>query len=102
VSLLPKPFMLTFRHVGVECITQAIANQVNAEHLGQHHPDIAQTLHDLAIFYQKQGNLSEAIALIERALEILSVALGDAHPKTVATRALYTQLVQERDAFATA
>ena len=73
--------------------------------LGPEHPQVAHALHglavlftrqDLALFHQKQGNLSEALSLAERALKIHSKSLGDAHPKTVATRTLYAQLVQKQ------
>jgi len=49
----------------------------------------------MAILQQKQGNLSEALSLAERALQIRSQALGDTHLNTVTTRALSTQLAQE-------
>ncbi|MBV9710279.1 MAG: tetratricopeptide repeat protein, partial [Ktedonobacteraceae bacterium] len=61
-----------------------------------YHPEVAQTLHDLSILRQKQGNLSEALSLAERALSICLQALGDAHPKTIATRELYAQLRQKQ------
>ena len=64
--------------------------------LDQHHPKRGQTLHNFAIFRQRQGNLVEAQALAERALHIRSQALGEHHPNTVATQALYDQLVQEQ------
>ena len=57
---------------------------------------MAQTLHDLASFYQKQGQLDQAHSLAERALLIRSQVLGEAHPKTVATQTLYDQLLQEQ------
>lgn len=71
------------------------ALSIREQHLGQH-PETAETLHDLALFYQKQGNLCQAISLAEHALSIRSQSLGDAHPETVATRTLSTQLVQEQ------
>ncbi len=68
------------------------------EQLGQHHPEIAETLYGLALLQQKQGHLSEARFFIERALSIRTQSLGDAHPKTVATRLLHAQLVREQTA----
>ena len=64
--------------------------------LDQHHPKRGQTLHDLALFRQRQGDLVEARALAEHALHIYSQALEEHHPKTVATRTLYTQLLQKQ------
>jgi tetratricopeptide (TPR) repeat protein/transcriptional regulator with XRE-family HTH domain len=59
------------------------------------HPETAETLHDLAILRQKQGNLDEALSLAERALSIRSQTLGENHPKTIATRTLYAQILQK-------
>jgi endogenous inhibitor of DNA gyrase (YacG/DUF329 family) len=73
------------------------ALSIREQHLGQHHPQTAQTLHDLARFRQQQGKLDEARSLAERALSIRSQVLGDDHPQTVATRALCTHLVQEQE-----
>ncbi len=72
------------------------------KYLGQQHTDTAETLHDLALLRQNQGKLGEAIALAERVWKIRSQTLGNAHPKTVATRTLSAQLREElRDAQAT-
>lgn len=68
----------------------------HALHLGQplslEHPKVAQTLHDLAAFQERQGNSQEACALLERALAIRNQALGKTHPKTLATREGLTAL----------
>ncbi|HET8843230.1 MAG TPA: tetratricopeptide repeat protein, partial [Ktedonobacteraceae bacterium] len=65
------------------------------QHLGQQHPETAQTLHNLAILRQKQGHIDEALTLAQRALVLLSQTLGETHPKTVGTRTLSTQLLKE-------
>jgi tetratricopeptide (TPR) repeat protein/transcriptional regulator with XRE-family HTH domain len=70
------------------------ALQIREQQLG-HHPDTAQTLHDLALFREKQGRLSEALSLASQTLHIRSQLLGDTHSETVATQALYTQLIQK-------
>lgn len=62
--------------------------------LGQH-PDTAETLYDLALFYKQQGNVSGACALAARAFQIRSQFLGEIHPQTVASSALYAQLIQQ-------
>jgi tetratricopeptide (TPR) repeat protein/DNA-binding XRE family transcriptional regulator len=70
---------------------------IREQHLDAYHPETAETLHGLALLRKTQGKLSEALSLAERALSIRSQqALGDAHPKTIATQALYTQLLQEQ------
>jgi tetratricopeptide (TPR) repeat protein len=66
------------------------------QHLGQNHPETAQTLHDLAFLRQRQGRLDEALALAQRAFALRSQVLGETHPKTDVTRALCDQLFQEQ------
>ncbi len=70
--------------------------QTRERSLGPNHPKIAEPLRDLAILEQRQGKLSEAISLAERALLICSQALGDAHPQTTALQTLYARLIQEQ------
>jgi len=66
------------------------------EHIwGEHHPETAQTLYDLAVFRHQQGNMREAMLFAERALKIRSHSLGDTHPKTMLSRAHSVQLAQE-------
>jgi len=48
--------------------------------LGSEHPDTAESLNDLAILLQFQGDLSGAQPLLERALAIREKALGPEHP----------------------
>jgi|SRR5579859_3469521 len=72
------------------------ALSLRESHLGPHHPDIAETQHDGALLRQKQSKLGEALSLAERALLIRCQTLGEAHPKTIATRTLHTQLLQEQ------
>jgi hypothetical protein len=60
--------------------------------LGHHHPETAQTLHDFALFHQKQGNLSEAHALAECACLIRLQLFGEDHAQTLASRALLASL----------
>jgi tetratricopeptide (TPR) repeat protein len=47
--------------------------------LGANHPDVGQTLNNLALVYWKQGKYSEAEGLYKRALAILEKALGANH-----------------------
>ena len=71
------------------------ARSLCEQHLGEIHPETAHILHDLAIFHQRQDQLDEARSLAERALSIRSQSLGITHPKTIATHALYAQLLQQ-------
>jgi tetratricopeptide (TPR) repeat protein len=59
------------------------------------HPERADTLHGLALLQQKLGNLCDAVSFAQRAFSIRSQFLGEAHPQTVASRALHTQLLAE-------
>jgi len=56
------------------------------------HPETAATLHDLAMFEERQGNLQEALALYHRAFTLREQVLGQDHPKTEATRQRLTAL----------
>jgi len=49
------------------------------------HPDIAESMTDLAALYVFQGRYSEAEPLIKRALEIREIVLGPEHPDTAAS-----------------
>ena len=48
--------------------------------LGSVHPDVAQSLNNLAVLYQAQGNYGAAEPLYQRALAIREKALGSVHP----------------------
>jgi tetratricopeptide (TPR) repeat protein len=48
--------------------------------LGPEHPDVALSLNNLAIVYERQGRYGEAEAAHARALPILEKALGPEHP----------------------
>jgi Tetratricopeptide repeat len=53
---------------------------------GSHHPETAESMHDLAQFREAQGNREEARTWYARALEVREQVLGASHPKTVQTR----------------
>lgn len=48
--------------------------------LGLEHPDVAQSLNNLALLYKAQGNYSEAEPLFQRSLAIQEKVLGPEHP----------------------
>jgi tetratricopeptide (TPR) repeat protein len=54
--------------------------EIREHALGPNHPDVANSLDDLAIIYQNQGRYAEALPLIQRSLEIREHALGPNHP----------------------
>ena len=49
---------------------------VREKTLGPDHPDVAQTLNNLALLYYNQGRYAEAEPLYKRALAIYEKALG--------------------------
>nr|MDZ8043395.1 tetratricopeptide repeat protein [Nostoc sp. DedQUE02] len=54
--------------------------------LGDEHPDIANSLNNLAVLYNLQGRYSEAEPLYIEALEIAEQRLGANHPNTITCR----------------
>jgi CHAT domain-containing protein len=58
--------------------TRALA--IREEFLGKSHPDVADSLHNLAIFYANQGMYGRAEPLHTRALAIREELLGTNHP----------------------
>ena len=53
--------------------------------LDSNHPDIAESLYDLASLYLFQGKYSEAEPLCKRALEIQEKILGSEHPNVASS-----------------
>jgi len=56
------------------------------EELGPLHPDLANTLNNLAIVAERTGRASEAEAFYRRAVAIASASLPSGHPMVVASR----------------
>jgi Tetratricopeptide repeat len=54
--------------------------------LGPSHPDVAVSLHNVAMLAVGQGDNDRARELFERAVAILESSLGAKHPKTVTSR----------------
>jgi tetratricopeptide (TPR) repeat protein len=48
--------------------------------LGEHHPDVASSLNNLAYLYNAQGRYEAAEPLYQQALELNRELLGDRHP----------------------
>lgn len=57
----------------------ARARVIRAEVLGEEHPDVADSLNNLAVLYAVQGLYGKAEPLYERALEIWQKAFGESH-----------------------
>ena len=57
------------------------------------HPDLAETMHDLAQLREAPGNNDESAALYARALAIREQALVEGHAKTTETRTRLTALL---------
>jgi Tfp pilus assembly protein PilF len=62
------------------------------------HPDLADTLSNLARVYRVLGDYTQAEALYERAISILTHALGEEHPRraTVLNNKAFLCRVQKR------
>ena len=50
--------------------------------LGAEHPDTVNSMDNLAFVYRGQGRHSEAIALMESVIDVLTKTLGPDHPDT--------------------
>jgi hypothetical protein len=54
--------------------------------LGAEHPDVAVTLNNLAITYNRVGDVGRAAVAYTEAIRIFDRSLGPGHPKTVSCR----------------
>jgi CHAT domain-containing protein/tetratricopeptide (TPR) repeat protein len=54
--------------------------ETRKRYLGDAHPEVAETLHNLGILYRESGKYSESIEVIRQALAIEEGALGQEHP----------------------
>ncbi|AKV68532.1 tetratricopeptide repeat protein [Microcystis panniformis] len=64
--------------------------------LEDNHPDVAQSLNNLAHLYYFQGRYTEAEPLYLQALAIAEQALGENHPTTVTIRENLQRLRQQQ------
>jgi tetratricopeptide (TPR) repeat protein len=63
--------------------------------LGPAHPNVAQSLNNLAVLYDDQGKYAEAEPLYQRALRIWEKALGPEHPKVATVLENYAPLLRQ-------
>jgi len=63
--------------------------------LGPEHPDVAQSLNNLAELYRAQGQYTKAAPLYQRALAIWEKALGSEHPRVATVLENYALLLWE-------
>src|SRR5690349_23629624 len=69
----------TARAAAKEVELKEVLARAEREH-GRDHPDVAQSLNNLALLYVRQGRYAEAEPLHRRALAIREKALGRDHP----------------------
>lgn len=70
--------------------------------LGPDHPDVGQSLNNLALLYNNQGRTAEAEALYKRSLDIGEKALGSDHPNVGTTLNNLAELYRIRGRYAQA
>jgi len=63
--------------------------------LGSDHPDVATSLHNLAVLYGAQGNYGAAEPLYKRSLAIFEKALGPDHPDVATSLEEYAALLRQ-------
>ncbi len=63
--------------------------------LGPEHPDVANSLNNLAVLYHAQERNAEAEPLFQRSLAILEKALGPEHPDVARVLENYTALLHK-------
>ncbi|MFM6063005.1 MAG: tetratricopeptide repeat protein, partial [Microcystis panniformis] len=61
--------------------------------LGAEHPDVAQSLNNLALLYYYQGKYTEAEPLYQKAIAICSEKLGENHPDTQTVKNNYNLML---------
>ncbi len=63
--------------------------------LGLEHPDVAQSLNNLAVLYEAQGKYAAAEPLYKRSLAIRGKALGPEHPDVAQSLENYAALLRK-------
>jgi len=74
-------------------LLQALA--IRERLLGPEHPDVAESLNNLALLYHAQGKYEQAEPLLQRALTIRQKALGPEHPDVALVLENYASLLRK-------
>ncbi len=96
VGLYVNEAGLAFYHAGKYSKAEPLyqrALQIREKVLGAEHPDVAQSLNNLAELYRAQGLYGQAEPLYQRALQILETVLGAEHPNTKTVQENYNGLL---------
>ncbi len=91
-----------FRSLGLYTEAERLTLQsleVRRRELGDLHPDLAASLHELAWLYRAQWRLDEALPLAEEAAEIRQMALGPRNPEYATTLQLLGMVQRDRGDF---
>jgi CHAT domain-containing protein len=72
------------------------ALELREKALGPEHPDVAQSLHNLALIYRFKGDYAKAEPLFQRALAIWEKALGPEHPDIAESLNLLARLYEAK------
>jgi tetratricopeptide (TPR) repeat protein len=65
------------------------------ERLGPDHPDVAQSLNNIALLYHARGRYAEAEPLYQRSLAIWEKSLGPRHPNVAQSLENYAALLRQ-------
>lgn len=65
--------------------------------MGPTHPDVGQSLNNLAALYNNQGKYAEAEPLCQRALTIFEEVLGSEHPTSQMVRETYEDVLKKME-----
>lgn len=69
--------------------------QIIEAELGPKHPDVANSLNNLAGLYRQIGEYEKSLPLYQKALEMVEKKLGQQHPNTVTIKNNYNRLLSE-------
>ena len=70
---------------------------IRKQFLGERHPDLAWALISLSIWYEKEGELSDAIRLMQEAYDIRTEQLRSEHPYTIEAKQRLDELTKNQE-----
>jgi tetratricopeptide (TPR) repeat protein len=89
-------------HYGAAELLFDKAKSIREKHLGENHPDIANSLNNLASLYKATGRYQQAEPLYKRALAITEAKLGKDHPSTAISLGNLAELYRDIGQYAEA